>query len=184
MPEENNIEEIKNDQEQESQNDEFALLNNEDLMRFEEQIKVKNEIKPLYTGYVYDMKENFAKTRFNTTKDMAYDEEGLVFNSFLQTAANYAAQLAVNSEFLVTIASRVNFLAPAKVGDIISFEARAFFNESKKREVKVSGFINDIRVIECSFSIIILEEHIFKLQKKQLEKQARESKNSHANENK
>lgn len=184
MPNEENNQEQIITQEPNPEINEFSALNNEDLAHFENQIKIRNEIKPVYTGYVYDMKENFAKTRFSTTKEMAYDEDGLVFNSFLHTAANYAAQVAINSEFLITIASRVNFLAPAKVGDIISFEAKAFFNESKKREVKVKGFINDIRVIEGSFSIIILDEHIFKIQKKQLEKQAKESRNTRTANNK
>lgn len=162
--------------------EEVQELNNEDILQFENAIKVRHDINSLYTGYVYDMKENSAKTRFHTTRDMAYDSDGLVFNSFLHTAANYAAQVAINSEFIITIGSRVSFLAPAKVGDTISFEASAFFNESKKREVKVTGFINDIRVFEGSFQLIILEEHIFKIQKKQMEKQAKDSRDQRAAE--
>ena len=36
--------------------------------------------------------------------------------------------------------------------------------------------INDIRVFEGTFSAVVLEDHIFRMQKKQLDKQAKESK--------
>ena len=76
MPNEENNQEQIITQEPNPEINEFSALNNEDLARFENQIKIRNEIKPVYTGYVYDMKENFAKTRFSTTKEMAYDEDG------------------------------------------------------------------------------------------------------------
>lgn len=143
----------------------------EDSGQFEELIKLSNTLSSTYYGYVVDLKDFYAKTKFTTSYDMAIDEEDLVFNGFIASAANYAALLAINLEFLVTVSSKINFLAPARVGDIIIFEAKSFFNESKKREVKVLGTINEIKVFEGTFQIVTLEEHIFSIQRKELEKQ-------------
>ena len=37
--------------------EEVQELNNEDILQFENAIKVRHDINSLYTGYVYDMKE-------------------------------------------------------------------------------------------------------------------------------
>ena len=58
----------------------------------------------------------------------------------------------------------------------IDFEANAFFSESKKQDVRVVGSVNEVRVFEGTFSIILLEDHILRIQKRQLDKQARESR--------
>ena len=131
-----------------------------------------------FCGTIIDIKKNYAKTFVGLTPDMKYDSD-LANSGFLFIAADFAAQAAVNLPYLVTIGSKVSFFAPAKIGDIIEFEANAFFEESKKREVKVIGKIKEIKIFEGNFQIVVLEDHILKLQKQALETQAtkRESKN-------
>lgn len=155
---------------------EEEVLSSDNVQLFDDMIKFPNTLNSVYTGYITDLKENYAQTRFTASNDMTVDEEGLIFNSFIQIAANHAAILSINKEFLVTVGAKVNFLAPAKTGDIIDFEAKAFFSESKKREVKVIGMIDEIKVFEGTFYVVVLEEHIFTMQQKELEKQSKMQK--------
>lgn len=140
------------------------------------QVAIHSSIDDTYTGQVVEIKDDYAKTRFRTTREMTYDHEGLIYNAFIYGAAAWAAQASINKEFLITAASKVNFLSPVKLGDTVDFEASAFFSESKKQEVKVIGFVNEIRVFEGSYSVLILEDHILRIQKYQVEKQAKESR--------
>ena len=93
---------------------------------------------------------------------MVLDDLGLIHSGFIFGAADYAAAVAVNEPNVVIIGSRSKFLAPAKIDDLIEFEAKAKFEDSRKREIKVSGFINDIKVYEGLFQAVVLEQHIFK----------------------
>ncbi|CUU85719.1 thioesterase [Campylobacter hyointestinalis] len=141
-------------------------------------VNVFQNTNSAFCGTIVDIKKNYAKTSIGLTPDMKYDSD-LANSGFLFIAADFAAQAAVNLPYLVTIGSKVSFFAPAKIGDMIEFEANAFFEESKKREVKVVGKIKDIKIFEGNFQIVVLEDHILKLQKQALETQAtkRESKN-------
>lgn len=167
-----NKEELNEEQKEQSEQSEEI----EELGGYEGTVSIHASIDELYVGHVVNAKQDYAKTRFRTTREMIYDSDGLIFNAFIYTAASWAAQVAINKQYLITVASRVSFLAPAKVGDIVEFEANAFFSESKKQEVRVVGTINEIRVFEGSFSVIMLEDHILKIQKRQLDKQAKESR--------
>jgi acyl-coenzyme A thioesterase PaaI-like protein len=101
---------------------------------------------------------------------MIIDEYGLIHSGFIFSAADYAAAVAVNEDNVVIIGGRSKFLAPAKLNDLIEFEAHAKFEDSRKREIKVDGYINDIRIFEGVFQAVILENHILKTKIKQLTK--------------
>ena len=143
---------------------------------YEGDVGINSILDETFAGMVVAAREDYAKTRFRVTKDMTYDSEGLAFNGFVYTAASWAAQVAINKEYQISVASKVNFLSPVKIGDFIDFEANAFFSESKKQDVRVVGSVNEVRVFEGTFSIILLEDHILRIQKRQLDKQARESR--------
>ena len=55
-----------------------------------------------------------------------------------------------------------------KVGDMVEFEAHAYYEESKKREVKVIGTVKEIKIFEGTYQIVVLEEHIFRLQQRKM----------------
>lgn len=152
------------------------MTEEEEFYKSEKEIELQNQIQDSLNtsnvinnnlcGIISELKKNYSKIILKTTNEMGYDEEGLVHSGFIFNSANYAANVAVNKTFIVTVGAKISFLAPTKIGDIIKFEAQAFFEESRKREVKVIGEMNEIKIFEGSFQIIILEEHIFKLQKK------------------
>ncbi|AII14956.1 acyl-CoA thioesterase [Campylobacter iguaniorum] len=139
---------------------------------YQADLKVEQNLNSSFYGKILETKKNYSKTLLKTGNDLRYDEEGLVHSGFIFSAADYAVAVAVNEPFLVTIGSKVSFYAPAKIGDEIEFEAWAYFEESKKREVKVVAKIKDIKVFEASFQVVVLEDHILKIQKKNLEDQA------------
>ena len=127
-----------------------------------EDLKTHTKIRSNLCGTILKLDTGYSKTTLITTKEMILDDLGLIHSGFIFGAADYAAAVAVNEPNLVIIGSRSKFLAPAKIDDLIEFEAKAKFEDSRKREIKVSGFINEIKVYEGIFQAVVLEQHIFK----------------------
>lgn len=128
----------------------------------QEDLKTHTRIRTNLCGTIISMEQGHSKVNLQTTKDMVVDDLGLIHSGFIFGAADYAASVAVNEPNVIIIASRSKFLAPAKMNDLIEFEAAAKFEDSRKREIKVSGYINDIRIFEGIFQAVVLENHIFK----------------------
>jgi acyl-coenzyme A thioesterase PaaI-like protein len=128
---------------------------NEDLL-------THKQIRSNLCGSITKLDTGYSKTTLQTTKEMSLDDFGLVHSGFIFGGADYAAATAVNEPNVVIIGSRSKFLAPAKVDDLIEFVAKAKFEDSRKREIKVTGHINEIKVYEGTFQALVLEQHIFK----------------------
>ncbi|CAM4039630.1 hypothetical protein [Campylobacter armoricus] len=144
------------------------LIDPEELNRIKSELITCPGINNTLAGSISHIEKNFAKGILITTHDMAVDELGLVHSGFVFNAANYIAQAAINKEFSVLIGSRSFFYAPLKVGDILNLEASALFSDdSRKREVKVVGFVNEIKIFDASFQVITTDDHIFKLKQNQ-----------------
>jgi len=129
---------------------------------FSDDLNTHQRIKNNLCGSLISLEKGYAKVNLLTTGDMLVDELGLVHSGFVFSAADYAAVAAVNEENIVVIGAKTSFLAPAKVGDLIEFEAKAKFEDSRKREIAVTGKINDIKIFEGVFHAVVLEQHIFK----------------------
>ncbi|WP_156928228.1 hotdog domain-containing protein [Sulfurospirillum arcachonense] len=127
-----------------------------------ENLQTHGKIKSNLCGTIISLEAGYSKTTLLTTKEMIVDELGLIHSGFIFGAADYAAAVAVNEPNVVIIGSRSKFLAPAKLDDLVEFEAKAKFEDSRKREIKVMGFINEIKIYEGIFHAIVLEQHIFK----------------------
>lgn len=137
---------------------EEATLDSRDFLN--DNLKTHLKIKSTLAGNLVEISRNSAKVILQTTNDMSVDEFGLVHSGFLFGSAEYAAVAAVNEANVVVIGCRSKFFAPAKVGDMISFEAKGRFEDARKREIKVIGMINEIKVFEGLFQAVILEHHI------------------------
>ncbi len=127
-----------------------------------DELKTHENIHANVFGKILKLDLNYSKTILKTTSDMALDEFGLVYSGYVFGAADYAAAIAVNETNMIIIGSRISFLAPAKVGDLIEFEAKSKFDDSRKREIRVLGYINEVKVFEGIFHAVILAQHIFK----------------------
>lgn len=144
----------------------------EDENPFRNELKTSTAIKLNLNGVVTELKKSFAKTRLFTIEDMVSDDEGLIHSGFVFSAANYAALASINEENVIAISARTNFLAPVKLGDVVEFEAQAYFDEARKRDVRVYGKVRDIKVFEATFQMVVLDEHIFMAQQKNIQKEA------------
>ena len=156
----------------ETNDDDSHIVLPEDENPFRGDIKTSPAIKLNLSGAATLIEKNHAKTKFYTNNEMTADSEGLIHTGFILSAANYAALLAINEPFCVTISARINFFGAIKLGDVVEFEAKAHFEESKKREVRVIGKTKDIKIFEGTFQLVTLEEHIFQAQQKNIQKEA------------
>lgn len=132
------------------------------LDAMQERLHTHKRIKNTLSGNVIELEKGYAKVNLQTTPEMTIDELGLIHSGFIFSAADFAAAAAVNESNLVIIGSRTSFLAPAKINDLIEFEAKAKFEDSRKREITVTGKIKDIKIFEGTFHAVVLEKHIFK----------------------
>ena len=149
----------------------FEAKDESQIILPEDENPLRNEIKtaPLtklnFSGTAFLLEKNHAKTRFFTTADMVSDAEGLIHSGFVFMGA-------INEEFCVSIGARIKFFGPLKLGDVVEFDAQARFEESRKREVKVIGYVKEIKIFEGVFQLVTLEEHIFVAQQKNIQKEA------------
>ncbi|WP_169942975.1 PaaI family thioesterase [Campylobacter sp. RM15925] len=144
----------------------------EDENPFRNELKTSPNIKLNLSGTVTALEPNHAKTNFFASSEMVADSEGLIHGGFVFSAASYAALASVNETHSVMIGAKIHFYAPTRLNEMIEFDAHAHFGESKKREVRVVGRTKDIKVFEGTFQIVVLEDHIFKIYKDNLQKQS------------
>ena len=135
-----------------------------------ENLNTHQKIKKHLVGNITFIEKGHSKTILQTNEDMVVDTLGLIHSGFIFGAAGYAAISAINEENIVIISSKTKFLAPAKNGDLIEFDAIAKFEDSRKREVKVIGEINEIKIFEGVFQAVVLEKHILKTKLKNINK--------------
>ncbi|MDR0665246.1 MAG: PaaI family thioesterase [Helicobacteraceae bacterium] len=126
-------------------------------------LRTYNLINQVMCGYVEDIKDGYAKTRFIAVEDMSVDKRGLIHSGFVFSAANFAAAAAVNKSNVITATARCNFLAPLKIGDEVVFEANSLQTATRKRTVTVTGAIGKIKVFDGEFSLVITERHALSL---------------------
>lgn len=141
------------------------------IISLSETLNIHKRSNKAYVGKVVALEKNYSKVHLITTNDMITDELGLVHSGFIFSSADYTAATAINEENTVIIGSKVSFLAPAKSGDMVEFEARVKFEDLRKREIEVIGKINDIKVFQGTFYAVVLEKHIFKTKIKNVKRE-------------
>ncbi|MDR2151624.1 MAG: PaaI family thioesterase [Helicobacteraceae bacterium] len=127
------------------------------------ELKAYNLINQTLCGYIEDVKDGYAKTRFIAIDEMAVDRRGLIHSGHIFSAANFAAIAAVNKPNAILAAARCNFLAPLKVGDEVVFEANSMQSSTRKRTVTVVGTIGKIKAFDGEFAVVITERHVLSL---------------------
>lgn len=114
-------------------------------------------------GELIELYRNKAVVRFRPNERMIMDESKMIHAGFVFNAASFAAMAAINKKYSVLIASDVKFLAPIELGHEITFKAQAIQSDTKKCEVKVEGFLLDIKIFDSLFHIAVFDKKIFKL---------------------
>ena len=77
-------------------------------------------IDPRLCGAPVTLSPGQATVQFVATAQMAVDEHGLVHGGFVFGLADHAAMLAVNDPNVVLGAADTRFLAPVRVGDVVT----------------------------------------------------------------
>lgn len=126
-------------------------------------LEVCTQMSPNVVGELIEFYRNKAITRFVPMEKMAMDESGMIHAGFVFNAASFAAMAALNRKNSVLIASDVKFLAPIELGHEVIFKAEAIQNDTKKCEIKVEGFLLDIKIFDSLFHIAVFDKKIFKL---------------------
>ncbi|MBK1971125.1 hypothetical protein [Campylobacter sp. TTU_617] len=154
----------KDNFEEYAQLEEYA--SQEDISRIKTELVTCPDLNNSLSGTIIELSKNYAKSILITSPEMIVDNQGLIFDAFVFSAANYVAQAAINKEYSVLIGSKCFFYAPLKLGDILELEAHALFDDSsKKREVKIIGYVSEIKVFEANLQIVTMDDHIFKLKR-------------------
>jgi acyl-CoA thioesterase len=126
-------------------------------------LNTHERINTVYSGEIVKMEAGYAKVMLETSEVMRADEVGLVHGGFIFSAADFAAMAAVNEPNVVLASCNCLFLAPARVGDTVMFEATEHQKEGRKRNVTVRGFVHEIKVFEGEFKTVVTERHVLRL---------------------
>jgi acyl-coenzyme A thioesterase PaaI-like protein len=117
-------------------------------------------ISRAWVGEPLELGPGTAIARLLTCKEMAADERGLVHGGFAFGLADYAAMLAVNDPYVVLGAAETRFLAPVRVGEVLTARAVVESVEGKKRLVKCT-VTTDREVLAATFTCFVLPMHVF-----------------------
>lgn len=101
-----------------------------------------------------------ATASLTTTSAMAADDVGLVHGGFVFGLADYAAMLAVNDPNVVLGAADTRFLAPVRVGEVVTATATVTSEKGRKRVVEVVCSVGDKQVVTGTFTTFVLDQHV------------------------
>jgi acyl-coenzyme A thioesterase PaaI-like protein len=135
----------------------------EQAVREEVYLDTHRMINRSLSGDLEKLEKGYAKVRLLTTEDMRADSVGLVHGGFIFSAADFAAMAAVNEPNVVLAGADCQFLAPVRVGDEVTFEARVRHSEARKRNVIVTAYSHDIKIFQAEFKTVVTEKHVLKL---------------------
>ncbi len=123
-------------------------------------LKTHLEIDSKLSGKVTDLDKNYAKVVLETADIMKADRKGLVHGGFIFSAADFCAMSAVNDENVVLGSADVKFMAPVKVGENVTFEAKVTELKGKKHIVDLKGRVDENEVFSGEFVAFVLEKHV------------------------
>lgn len=115
------------------------------------------------SGELLELYRNKAVVRFTPNERMIMDESKMIHAGFVFNSASFAAMAAINKKYSVLIAADVKFLAPIELGHEVIFKAESIQSDTKKCEVKVEGYLLDIKIFDSIFHIAVFDKKIFKL---------------------
>ena len=117
--------------------------------------------KNIHTHHSYkllELKEDYAKIAINSKKSETVDNENIIYDGSIFSAANFCAIAAVNKKNTFLISANIDFLNQVNTDDEdIIFEAHAASNISGKKQIEVTGKVNDITVFQGDFVAMKLD---------------------------
>ncbi|HIV49323.1 PaaI family thioesterase [uncultured Helicobacter sp.] len=137
----------------------------------EEQLPIDNDTLNICTklhtcGDILTLTRGAANVRFVPEEHMVMDQEAhnsLIHAGYIFNTAAYAAMAAINKRHSIMIAADVKFLSPIELGHEVLFKAVATQMDTKKCEVKVEGFLLDIKIFDSLFHIAVFDKAPFSI---------------------
>ena len=123
---------------------------------------IARDINFKFSGELVGLANNLSKVIFTPVPEMCVDSR-LIHSGFIFSAASHAALTALNKKNSLIIGADIKFLAPIELGHEVIFKAEALQDDTKKCEVKVEGFLLDIKIFYGMFYIAVFDKKIFKL---------------------
>ncbi|RDU71980.1 thioesterase [Helicobacter aurati] len=115
-----------------------------------------------FSGELVGLANNLSKVVFTPIPEMCVDSR-LIHSGFVFSSAAHAALTALNKKNSLIIGADVKFLAPIELGHEVIFKAEALQDDTKKCEIKVEGFLLDIKIFYGIFYVAVFDKKIFKL---------------------
>jgi acyl-coenzyme A thioesterase PaaI-like protein len=117
-------------------------------------------IDPRLCGEPVSLAEGRATTRFTASESMGADDQGLVHGGFVFGLVDYAAMLAVNHPNVVLGSADVRFVAPVRVGEVVTATAIRTEHKGKKHVLEVTASVGETRVLEGTMTAFVLDRHV------------------------
>ncbi|MBH23199.1 MAG: thioesterase [Myxococcales bacterium] len=111
-------------------------------------------------GAPTELTEGRATVTLTTTPEMGADDVGLVHGGFVFGLADYAAMLAVNDPNVVLGSAEVRFVAPVRVGEVVTATATLTEEKKRKRVLEATASVGDKEVFKGTFVAFVLDKHV------------------------
>ena len=123
-------------------------------------LRTHQHVRPDLCGVVRSRHGDVAEVHLHLTEDMRADGTGLVHGGFIFGAADFAAMACVDEPTVVLASAEVSFAKPARVGEMLVFQARITSSAGRRRHVEVDAFCRDAKVFSGSFACVVPSQHV------------------------
>jgi uncharacterized protein (TIGR00369 family) len=124
------------------------------------EISTHRKIDSRLCGEPVSLTDGCASVQLTTRDEMAADEFGLVHGGFVFGLADYAAMLAVNHPNVVLGSAEVRFVAPVRVGEVVTATATRTELKGKKHTLEAVAKVAEREVFRGVFTAFVLERHV------------------------
>lgn len=124
-------------------------------------VKTHRRAVPRLVGAPISVEDDVSsEVELRASEEMAVDERGLIHGGFTFGLADYAAMLAVNHPYVVLGKSESRFVAPVRVGELMTAMATVTLREGRRRDVEVEIRVKGDEVFKGRFTCYVLDEHV------------------------
>ncbi len=134
------------------------VLEADDNITLSSELKTHKNIQASHSYKILKLDDGYAKVKIDSKHSQKVDNQNLVYDGSIFSAANFCAMAAINEEETFLIGANVDFLNPVSSEDEeVIFEAYASSNISGKKNVQVLGKVNNITIFKGDFVAMKLD---------------------------
>ncbi len=134
------------------------VLEVEENITLSSELKTHKNIQSNHSYKLLKLDEGYARVQIDSKQSEKVDNQNIVYDGSIFSAANFCAMAAINEGDTFLISANIDFLNPVSSEDKeVVFEAYASSNISGKKNVQVVGKVNDITIFQGDFVAIKLD---------------------------